>query len=205
LVSAADNASGISADQLTAGPQLTQTGQLAYILPVSASLEEIRMTLRSKSVLGAMAILASLAAAPASAQTYTLTATLTGGNETPAPGINTGAFGNATVTVDMSARTVSWVVDVYNLPSGVTAGHIHVGPSGTAGPTVVNFTVPTGASNEFRIAGTMSDTAFTLRPDQGIRSADDMFQAILGGNSYVNVHSQVNAGGEIRGQLVLKP
>ena len=42
-------------------------------------------------------------------------------------------------------------------------------------------------------------------PMQGIRSADDMFQAILGGNSYVNVHSAVNGGGEIRGQLVLKP
>ena len=51
----------------------------------------------------------------------------------------------------------------------------------------------------------MKDTEFTLRPDQGIRSADDMFQAILGGNSYVNVHTQVNAGGEIRGQLALKP
>ena len=30
-------------------------------------------------------------------------------------------------------------------------------------------------------------------------------QAILGGNSYVNVHSAVNPAGEIRGQLVLKP
>ena len=28
---------------------------------------------------------------------------------------------------------------------------------------------------------------------------------IIGGNSYVNVHSQVNPGGEIRGQLTLKP
>ena len=41
------------------------------------------------------------------------------------------------------------------------------------------------------------------RPDQGIRSADDMFQALLGGNTYVNVHSQVNPGGEIRGQLIV--
>ena len=96
-------------------------------------------------------------------------------------------------------------VDVFNLPSGVTAGHIHVGAPGTPGPTVVNFVVPTSASNDFRIQGSMKDTEFTLRPDQGIRSADDMFQAILGGNSYVNVHTQVNGGGEIRGQLALKP
>ncbi len=160
---------------------------------------------RSKTLLLAAVAAATLAAAPASAQTFTLTATLLGSNETPAPGLNTGAFGNATVTVDMGARTVAWVVDVYNLPSGVTAGHIHVGAPGTPGPTVVNFVVPSPASNDFRVQGSMKDTEFTLRPDQGIRSADDMFQAILGGNSYVNIHSTVNGGGEIRGQLALKP
>ena len=162
------------------------------------------MTLRWKSLLVAAAAMATLSAAPASAQTYTLTATLTGANETPAPGINTGAFGSATVTVDLTARTVSWVVDVFNMPSGVTAGHIHVGAAGTPGPTVVNFTVVAGVSNDFRISGSARDTEFTLRPDQGIRSADDMFQAILAGNSYVNVHSSVNGGGEVRGQLTLK-
>jgi hypothetical protein len=141
-------------------------------------------------------------AAPLSAQTFTLTAALHGGNETPVT-VVTGAFGNATVTVDMTARTVSWVIDIFNLPSGITAGHIHVGAPGAGGPTVVNFVVPTPASNDFRVAGTARDTEFTLRPDQGIRSADDMFQAILGGNTYVNIHSQVNGGGEIRGQLSL--
>ncbi len=53
--------------------------------------------------------------------------------------------------------------------------------------------------------GSAADTTFTLRPDQGLRSADDIFQAILGENMYVNVHSAVNTGGEIRGQLTLKP
>ena len=54
-------------------------------------------------------------------------------------------------------------------------------------------------------AATVAFSAFVLRPDQGIRSADDMVQAILGGNSYCNVHSTVNPGGEIRGQFTLKP
>ena len=146
----------------------------------------------------------AFAAAPASAQTFTLTAELHGGNEPPAPGINTGAFGSASVTVDMRARTVTYRVDVFNLPSGVTASHIHVGAVGTGGPVVVNFAPPVPASNDFAFSGTVKDTEFLLRPEQGIRSADDMFQAILGGNSYVNVHSAVNPGGEIRGQLVLK-
>jgi CHRD domain-containing protein len=148
--------------------------------------------------------LLAVAAAPASAQTFTLTAQLTGAGETPAPGINTGAFGNATVVVDMTARTVTYTVNVFNLPSGVTASHIHAGAVGTPGPVVVNFAPPVNASNDFGFSGVVKDTDFVLRPDQGIRSADDMFQAILGGNSYVNVHSTVNAGGEIRGQLILK-
>jgi hypothetical protein len=149
----------------------------------------------------------TIAPAPASAQqptSFTLTAQLSGANEPPAPGINTGAFGNATVVVDLTAQTVAYTVTVFNLPSGVTASHIHVGAPGPAGPVVVNFTVPTTASNDFTFSGTVPFSQFVLRPDQGIRSSDDMVQAILGGNSYVNVHSQVNPGGEIRGQLVLK-
>jgi hypothetical protein len=148
------------------------------------------------------AALVAVAAAPASAQTFRLTASLTGGNEFPAIPA-TGAFGDATVIVDMTARTVTYTVNVFNLPSGVTASHIHAGAIGTSGPVVVNFAPPLSASNDFSFTGTTKDTEFILRPDQGIRSADDMFQAILGGNSYVNVHSSVNPGGEIRGQLVL--
>ena len=159
------------------------------------------MSTRWMTPLLAALVTIGLTAVPASAQNVTLTATLTGAQETPAPGINTGAFGNAMVVVNMRTRTVTWTVNVFNLPSGVTAGHIHVGAVGTPGPTVINFTVPTGASNDFNITGSAVDTTFTLRPDQGIRSADDVFQALLGGNTYVNVHSAVNTGGEIRGQL----
>jgi hypothetical protein len=146
------------------------------------------------------------AAMPAAAQTFTLTATLTGAGEATqtANGINTGAFGDATITVDMTARTVTYRVNVWNLPSGVTASHIHVGAVNTAGPVVVNFVVPATASNDFSFSGTVRDTEFALQPTLGIRSADDMFQAILGNNSYVNVHSTVNPGGEIRGQLILR-
>lgn len=140
----------------------------------------------------------------ASAQVFTLTAELAGNEETPAPGLNTGAFGTATVTVDMNARTLSYRVDVFNLPSGVTASHIHVGAPGTAGPVIVNFAPPISASNDFSYSGTVPEAQFVNRADQGIRSADDVFQAILGGNTYVNVHSQANAGGEIRGRLVVK-
>lgn len=160
-----------------------------------------------KAVLGLSTLMVALAAVPASAQQYTLTATLTGAGEATqtANGINTGAFGDATIVVDIGARTVTYTVRVFNLPSGVTASHIHVGALQTPGPVVVNFAPPVPASNDFAFNGVVKDTEFVLRPEVGIRTPDDMFQAILGGNSYVNVHSSANPGGEIRGQLALKP
>lgn len=147
----------------------------------------------------------ALAAAPAAAQSFTLTATLTGAGEATevANGVNTGAFGDATVVVNLTAQTVTWTVRVFNLPSGVTGAHIHVGAEKTAGPVVVNFPIVANQSNDFGITGSAAFSTFTLRPDQGIRSPEDMVQAILGDNTYVNVHSTVNPGGEIRGQLRL--
>ena len=163
------------------------------------------MTSRWMKALGAT-LLVGLCAAPASAQTFTLTANLTGAGESTqiTNGINTAAFGDATIVVDLTARTVTYTVRVFNLPSGVIASHIHVGAVLTSGPVIIPFTVPTTASNDFSFTGTVADTSFILSPTQGIRSADDMFQAILGNNTYVNVHSAVNPGGEIRGQLILK-
>jgi hypothetical protein len=144
----------------------------------------------------------ALSAAPAQAQTYTLTATLTGSEESP--GINTGAFGSATITVDIRARSLTYRVEVFNLPSGATASHIHVGGVGTTGPIIVNFAPPLTASNDFDFSGTVAAADFIMRPEQGIRSSDDVFQSILGNNTYVNVHSAANPAGEIRGRLQLK-
>lgn len=164
------------------------------------------MNLRLPLALVAAAVV-TLAAAPASAQVFTLTATLTGEGEATqvANGVNTGSFGDATIVVDMGARTVTYNVRVFNLPSGATASHIHVGAVRTAGPIVVNFAPPVAASNDFGFNGVVRDTDFILRPEVVIRSADDMFQAILGGNSYVNVHSAAFPAGEVRGQLTLRP
>jgi hypothetical protein len=164
------------------------------------------MTSRLMRAFGASALLIGLVSAPAAAQSFTLTANLSGAGEatTTANGINTGAFGDCRIVVDLTAQTVSYSVNVFNLPSGVIASHIHVGAEKTAGPVVVNFVVPATASNDFGFSGSVAFSAFVLRPDQGIRSSDDMVQAILGGNSYCNVHSQVNPGGEIRGQFTLK-
>jgi hypothetical protein len=154
--------------------------------------------------LAAMALLLNVAAT-AQAQRITLTAELSGANETPAPGILTGAFGFANVVVDLGTSTVSWIVDVFNMPSGTNNAHIHVGGPGIAGPTVINIPFPAGISNDYRLTGSATSATAGLRPDQGLRSWDDVLQAIVGGQTYVNIHSAVNGGGEIRGQLRVAP
>ncbi len=148
-------------------------------------------------------VFALLVSAQAQAQTFNFTAALNGGNEIPA--VNTGSAGTATVSLNATTGVVTYRVDVYNMPVGTTAGHFHAGAAGTIGPTVVNFTIATGISNDYAITGTASATDLTLRAAQGIGSWEDFQQALLLGNIYVNVHSTNNPGGEIRGQLVRVP
>ena len=155
----------------------------------------------SLAIAGAFTLLFS---AQAQAQVITYTAVLSGSNEAP-PVAATAAGGLATVMLDLAAQTVTWTVDVYNLPSGVTAGHIHTGGLAVAGPVVVNFVVPTGASNDFRVAGSARAAEIVARQPQGLNGWEDLVQAAETGHLYVNIHSQVNPGGEIRGQLVKKP
>ncbi len=140
----------------------------------------------------------------AAAQAQTFTATLHGGNENP--GVVTGSAGTATVTLNTATNTITYRVEVYNMPVGTTASHIHVGAQGVNGPVVINLTVPAGGiSNDFALTGTATTTDLVARAAQGINSWEDFVQALLLGNMYVNVHSTANPGGEIRGQLTRVP
>lgn len=153
---------------------------------------------------GALALVLVFSA-QASAQTITLTANLNGGEETPAI-INTGAVGTAEVSVDATNREVAVTLRVFNLPTPATAGHIHIGAKGTGGPTVLNFPPSlVGRTGDFTMVFRVGDTVgvFNPRPAIGINTIDDAIQAIVGGNAYVNVHTQQFPGGEIRGQLAI--
>jgi len=147
----------------------------------------------------ALLVAGATTAPRAQSRTQTLVAVLSGGSEAPTV-INTGAHGKAIITIDPDSGEVTWAIDVFNFPTGLTASHIHVGAAGTAGPVIIDF-APTnlGVSGPFRLSG--STRAFIARPAQGIRSMEEAMVAIAAGNAYVNVHSQTNPGGEIRGQL----
>jgi hypothetical protein len=156
--------------------------------------------MRRVVVMLAATVVFGVTAGAVQAQTVRFTATLSGATETPA--VLTGAFGNATVTLDAATQTVSWSIDVYNLPSGMTNAHFHVGGPGVSGPTVVNIPFPANVSNDFNLTGSATSANLNVRGDQGIRSWDDFLQSLQGGQTYLNIHSAVNGGGEIRGQVI---
>lgn len=154
-------------------------------------------------LMAAAAIMVMGLTSPAEAEIIRFTAALSGGSE--APLVLTGAFGNAVVTLDTDTQTISWTIDVFNLPSGINAAHFHVGPPGVAGPTVVNIAFTANQSNDFRLTGSATAANLTPRGDQGIRSWDDLMQSLQGGQLYINIHTAVFGGGEIRGQVVRVP
>jgi hypothetical protein len=143
-------------------------------------------------------------AAAASAQTTViLRAVLTGGEETPNP-VLTGAVGTVEVAVDPFNQEIAVQLQFFNMPTGTTASHIHIGPKPTSDPVVIDFPIARGVTGDYSLNFRVHEgSAFHARPEIGIITFADALQAIAAGNGYVNVHSTANPGGEIRGQLVV--
>ncbi len=138
--------------------------------------------------------------AQAQSQTFTFVAILSPQNENP--GVVSGAHGIMTFTIDLATGVITYSGRVYNLSSNISAAHFHASPPGVNGPTVVTFTLP-AVSNDIGLSGTVNVSAFTTRGEQGIRSVEDVLQSLFSGLMYFNIHTTVNPGGEIRGQVCL--
>jgi hypothetical protein len=115
------------------------------------------------------------------------TATLTGANETPP--VTTTATGTGTFTV--VGNNINYAITISNWPAGrnLTAAHIHSRPIRPDTSAGVLLGWPTGALTTTGGSGTIAAT-------------DAQLTAIRAGGTYFNVHSSVNGGGEIRGNLV---
>ena len=126
----------------------------------------------------------ALGSAAARAETVNLKATLNTASEVPA---KTGdGSGTLTATLDTSTHELKYHVDFTGLSGPATAAHFH-GPAASganAGPQVAVKTTP--------IASPIEGTA-TLTPDQE--------KDLMDGKWYFNIHTKVNPGGEIRGQV----
>ena len=128
-------------------------------------------------------ITAAVFAAPASAETMTMKVKLSGSDEVP-PNTSPGA-GNADVTYDSASKKLSWKLSYSNLTGPATMAHFH-GPAepGKNAGVLVPITPPTSPSEG---SATLTDA----------QAAD-----LMAGKMYINVHTEANKAGEIRGQVM---
>lgn len=117
------------------------------------------------------------------------------GNE-EVPPVQTDATGVAEIT-PLGADSIAYSVNATNI-EGVTAGHIHLGKQGEDGPVVVtlfNYDSPMNGVSE---NGTI--TADKLEGPMAGMQIPDLAAAGANGTLYINIHTEQNPDGEIRGQ-----
>ena len=105
---------------------------------------------------------------------------LSGANEVPP--VTTQASGEGTITI-ADDGAVSGSVTTKGVAG--TAAHIHEAAAGKNGPVIVPLT----------------KEGDTYKVPAGAKLTDAQMKSFKAGDLYVNVHSDANKGGEIRGQL----
>jgi hypothetical protein len=139
------------------------------------------------SAVAAVVAAASAFAAPTAptrqeATATKLTAFLTVNQEIPAP---KGARGSGTFTATVTGRMIKFRLTFKGLTGEAAAAHIHLALAGRANPApAVSLCGPCRSGQ----TGTVTATAAQLKK-------------ILGGASYVNIHTPRNGAGEVRGQI----
>jgi len=142
----------------------------------------------------------------------TFEANLSGANEVPP--IASPGTGVATIVLDPTAQTIQISATFSGLTSPVTMAHIHCcQPLGTNAPVATTVPAfpgfPLGATS-----GNYPPTVFdltqpliynpafvTAHGGTLSQAAADLIAGIQGGQTYFNIHTTINGGGEIRGQL----
>jgi len=131
-------------------------------------------------------------------QTEPFSAMLSGGEEVPP--VDTAATGVASFIVE-GGESIKYDVNVTGMDK-VTAAHIHNAAKGKNGEVVVTLfkaDSPTG-----QISGNLANGSITASNLEGEMKGSpfgDMIRALELGEAYVNVHTEKNPNGEIRGQI----
>lgn len=136
----------------------------------------------NKAILATLAIATTVAfAGPAFAEKFK--ATLSGKSEVP-PNATTGT-GTADFDYDAATKKLSWKLTYSGLSSPAKAAHVH-GPAEPGKNAGVVVAIPGATKSPAEGSATLTDA----------QAAD-----LEAGKLYVNVHTETNAGGEIRGQI----
>jgi CHRD domain len=131
-------------------------------------------------------------------------AILSSASEVPPVQTIASGFADLDVEVEDGQRVVDYQLSVSNI-SGVTQAHIHQGNSSENGPIIVSLfnasSTPTGPVTGQLAEGQITPANF-VGPLQGMQ-LDDLITLMQNGTAYVNVHTEQNPQGEIRGTIQL--
>ncbi len=133
-------------------------------------------------------------------QGLALEATLSGEAQVPTP-VTTGASGKLTASLNADQTELSFELQVSNLV-GVTQAHIHCGGAEENGPIAAFLH---GLADPMDVDGVLSTgtlTADDLGGEACAAGLGDFVDELLNGQTYVNVHTEANPPGELRGQIV---
>lgn len=162
----------------------------------------------------AATLVATLAAAgdDGDSRERSLRARLQAENEVPA--VISAASGLFTGKVAEDDQSISYELTYSGLEGNVTQAHIHVGQRTASGGIMIWLcsnqpSPPTPAGVQpcpaapATISGTIAPADVVGPASQGVSAGNwaDALAAIRGGLAYVNVHSTVSPGGEVRGQI----
>lgn len=124
------------------------------------------------------------------AERATHMAELSGGNEVPA--VDAAGTGTAWIIADPQNNTVRWTVEYSDLTGEVTGAHFH-GPAGPEENADVVLSLTEGDDD--------IDQALQSPIEGQAELTQDQFDQLMDGQWYVNIHTEANPGGEIRGQV----
>lgn len=119
--------------------------------------------------------------------------------------VDTKAQGQAIFKVSADGESIRYKLIVANIDD-VLMAHIHLAPAGVNGDVVVWLypDAPPPQLIEGRSDGVLATGVITADDLVGPLQSQDLsalIDAIRSGGTYVNVHTEANPGGEIRGQI----
>jgi len=166
--------------------------------------------LRLKLAIGVAVVgVAATTAAALAGDRAKLRTSLSGFEEVPV--VSTSGGGEFRAAIDRSSRTIQYQLTYRDLEGTTQQSHIHLGQELANGGIAVflcsNLGNGPAGTQACPQSGTISgtiDPADVIGPTgQGIPAGafDELARAIRAGLTYVNVHSSVAPGGEIRGQI----
>jgi hypothetical protein len=122
------------------------------------------------------------------ARQQTFQAKLSGKNEVPP--VTTSATGLAQFHLGSDGKTLSYTLTAHNIKT-VTMAHIHQGKADETGQPVAPLSVGKGTITSSDLKGPLAG-----------KQIFDLVNIIKSGQAYVNVHTEQNKNGEIRGQIL---